>query len=334
MSITPDQITIAVTVYSRREYLAQSVGSALGQSVPVRVMVIEDCGPDPGMESYVRQTFGPRVEYHRNPNRRGIFGNWNSCIERCPTRWLSILHDDDYLQPGFVASILELGRQAGDKGLYWGQTVVIDGHGAQKPEWIKPPLPGPWRPVGLEEVLRQAPFSFPGQLFDVELAKSVGLFRETSLFSGDLELWVKLIAARGGAETADTVAVFRDHDGWDRGSNRIYRSGKTYALMNVQRKRSLALYRRLGGYGRFDRRDELRRSCLPIRYLLYYAAEFSPRLLAYYRGLLVLSTPCHWRYAAFQYLACLLGPGFLRRTSAAWRRVKHFPPRTAHRPDA
>jgi hypothetical protein len=45
---------------------------------------------------------GPKIEYARNPRRRGPFGNWNACMDLCATEWLSILHDDDYLAPGFV----------------------------------------------------------------------------------------------------------------------------------------------------------------------------------------------------------------------------------------
>ena len=100
--IPADQITIAVTVFGRRTYLRQAVASALDQTVPVRVIVVEDCGPDPTLEAFVRKEFGSRIEYFRNQRRRGIFGNWNACMDLCQTAWLSILHDDDYLAPGFV----------------------------------------------------------------------------------------------------------------------------------------------------------------------------------------------------------------------------------------
>src|SRR5690242_712154 len=49
MELKPEQITIAVTVYNRRDYLPDAIQSALNQTVPVRVIVVEDCGPDPGL---------------------------------------------------------------------------------------------------------------------------------------------------------------------------------------------------------------------------------------------------------------------------------------------
>src|SRR5690242_20779256 len=114
MSLKPEDITIAVTVYDRRDYLQQSVGSALNQTFPVQVTVVEDCGPDRTIQDYVRKHFGNRVRYFRSPRRRGIFGNWNACIEQCTTPWLSILHDDDYLKPNFIAAMLELNLHARD----------------------------------------------------------------------------------------------------------------------------------------------------------------------------------------------------------------------------
>jgi glycosyltransferase involved in cell wall biosynthesis len=143
MSLHPQEITIAVTVYNRRDYLEKSIGSALAQSIPVRVMVVEDCGPDPGLREYVHSLFGSRVGYFRSERRRGIFGNWNACIEQCQTRWLSILHDDDWLKPDFVKAMVELNHHAGDRGLYFGRTVVVDSDERPRPEWEKPPLRGP-----------------------------------------------------------------------------------------------------------------------------------------------------------------------------------------------
>jgi glycosyltransferase involved in cell wall biosynthesis len=323
------EITIAVTVYSRRDYLHQAVRSALEQTVPVSVMVVEDCGPDPGMEAFVRAEFGDRIRYHRNPRRRGIFGNWNSCIEQCGTRWLSILHDDDYLQPNFVASMIELANCAGEKGLYWGRTMVIDDLERRIDVSLSLPMTGKWRAVVLGDVLRQSPFSFPGQLLDAALAREFGGFRETSLFSGDFELWAKLIARRGGAQTDDEVAVFRNHSGLERGSSRVYRSGKTFALAHVQRKRTLALYRSIGGKGRFDRRDEMRETSIPIRYLLQYAAGFSHSLLVYNHRLLCLSRSCHFSYSLYQAMARVFGPGFVKWTSRIWQKGKRISPERA-----
>jgi glycosyltransferase involved in cell wall biosynthesis len=64
-----------------------------GQTVPVRVIVVEDCGPDATLQEFVKDQFGSRIEYVRNPKRRGLFDNWSSCVEQCRTEWL--LHHEN-----------------------------------------------------------------------------------------------------------------------------------------------------------------------------------------------------------------------------------------------
>src|SRR5438874_5341067 len=126
MSLSARDITITVTIYNRRQFLKQAITSALEQTVPVRVVVVENCSPDAGMADFVKAEFGSRIEYYRNPQGLGLFRNFNACMERCPTPWMSILHDDDYLAPAFVEAMIELRKLAPDCGLYFGETTIID----------------------------------------------------------------------------------------------------------------------------------------------------------------------------------------------------------------
>ena len=128
MSISADQITIAVTVYDPRQYLVQAVERALNQTVPVKVMVVEDCGPDAGLREFVRAQFGERVGYHRNAQRQGLFDTWNACVELCSTHRLSILHDDVFLETDFIAIMLKLGGCHPGLGLYFGRALEVDEH--------------------------------------------------------------------------------------------------------------------------------------------------------------------------------------------------------------
>jgi hypothetical protein len=77
IAMNPDEITIAVTVFNRRQYLKQAITSALEQTVPVRVIVVEDCGPDLTLRDFVRGLFGARSgtahigSYHRGQQGGG-----------------------------------------------------------------------------------------------------------------------------------------------------------------------------------------------------------------------------------------------------------------------
>ncbi len=322
MSLTPDQITIAITVYSRRQYVRQAVASALDQTVPVRVIVVEDCGPDAGLQTFVQETFGSRIQYIRNPRRRGLFGNWNACLEQAGAGWLSILHDDDYLAPNFVESMIALSAKAPRVALYFGHTAIVDDDGQPHPTLSMPAVPQSWREVRLEDTIWLTPFPFPGQLFRADEARAVGGFRATSQYCGDWEMWCDLIARSGGAQTRDLVAYQRQHTGEDRGTNVVVRSGRVQPLSYVQHKRILHLLRAAGRPRALDRREYQLRYQVPTRFLLRYGAGLSPRLLRYHWGLLLLSPPMHTRYRLFQMAARVGGPGWVRFLSRIYRRVK------------
>jgi glycosyltransferase involved in cell wall biosynthesis len=318
MTLLPDQITIAVTFYSHRQYVKQAIASALNQTVPVRVMVVEDCSPDPTLESFVREDFGSRIEYIRNPIRRGLFDNWNSCIENCQTEWLSILHDDDYLAPNFVEAMLKLESKAPGMDLYFGQTTLVNEHNEVLPVELYRLFKGDWSKIELSDVVYRSPLAFPGQLFRVSSAKALGGFRATSYYCGEWEMWAKMIAHAGAAQTGKITGFFREHSSWERGTNKMLRSGKNLPVAIVQHKRVLALFPPEQRQ-KFDRLDFQRKRQVPILTLLRYGESFSPRILRYYCGLLQLSPAPHWRYAAFKQVAGIFGPGFVRLASKLYR---------------
>ena len=322
MSLLANQITIAVTVYNRRQFIKQAIASALNQSVPVRVVVVEDCGPDPTLASLVKNEFGPRIEYIRNPTRRGLFGNWNACLDVCATEWITILHDDDFLAPEFIEAMIELERESPGCALYLGRTLNVNERGEPTPEQDVRAVSGRWMKRDLMDIL-YVPFSFPGHLFRVSDARAVGGFRETSFMCGDWEMWAKLMAFGGAAQSSRVVAFNRSHAGWDRGSNQAARSGRHLPTTFAQHKRILALLAKRGA-PKFDRKGWQQRSPMSTRFLLRYAQTLSPRLLRYHVGLLLLSTAPHWRYALFQKMTRIGGAGFVKWASKMWCRMNSF----------
>ena len=320
--LRPEAITIAVTVYSRRDFVLGAIQSALEQTIPVKVMVVEDCGPDPTLRDFVLREFGSRIQYIRNPRNRGLFDNWNACLEYCRTPWISILHDDDLLRPIFVEAMLSLAKAAPGRSLYFGRAGVMTG------DVVTPPaLLGDWpqnrRDFDLVAMADQSPVFFPGQIMRVESVRALGGFKTASYFTGDWDMWFRLALRFGATQTATEVAVMRSHFGEDRGTSRVERKGWKWALDNVQRKRNLALLRREKGLAiPFDRVKLLREQPIPSRLLCQHAHEFSGRMLRYNAWLFTRSKAPHLQYAALQCLVRLLGPRVFRGISRATQRSK------------
>jgi len=324
MELRPEDITIAITVYSRREFVLEAVRSALNQTVPVRVMVVEDCGPDATLRDLIVGEFGQRIEYFRNPRNRGLFDNWNACLEYCATPWLSILHDDDLLHPHFVEAMLALAKAAPGRALYFGRSGQLEENGKIYP--APPVLWGKeWRDLDVLKLAEQCYVMFPGQLLRVAAARDIGGFRPTSFFTGDWDMWFRLTLRFGAAQTIADISIARSHYGEDRGTSRVERMGWKWALDNVQRKRNLALLRReKGTVIRFDRTKLLRRSPIPSRLLFRHARGFSQRILAYNWWLFTHSQPPHAGYAILQWLVRLSGSCILKTSSnLLYRRSKN-----------
>ncbi len=311
MELRAEHITIAVTVYSRRDYVCDAIRSALNQTVPVKVIVVEDCGPDATLRDFILKKFGGRIEYFRNPVNRGLFDNWHACMEYCRTPWLSILHDDDMLHPNFVETMLALSHAAPKRAIYFGRAAFLEGQKIL-------PLPpvawsNGWRDLDPVEFADENAVLFPGQLFSIASAQTIGGFRTASYFTGDWDMWFRLALIFGAAQHSAEVALNRSHEGDDRGTSIVIRKGWKWALDNVQRKRNLALLRQEKGIVvPFERAKLLRQSPIPSRLLLRYARGFSRRILFYNAWLFTHSRPPHWRYSALQWLARLLGPQSLR----------------------
>jgi glycosyltransferase involved in cell wall biosynthesis len=311
MEIRAEHITIAVTVFNRREYVLEAIQSALDQTIPVKVMVVEDCGPDEGLRDFVMGHFGNRIEYFRNPQNRGLFDNWNACMDYCRTPWFSILHDDDLLLSNFVEDLLALAKAAPGRALYFGRINRLRPDGEVDPpdkiEWTN------WRDLGsgegFNQLLDESTVGFSGNLISTPHARELGGFRKNSWYTGDWDMWFRLALTFGAAQTEKVVAVGRCHDSWDRATTRIVRKGWKWLLDNVQRKRNLARLKSEREEERsFERSRPQMKHPIPLRLIIASGSGFHRRVLIYNWWLFTHSQPPHGRYAALQWLLRLFGP--------------------------
>ena len=315
MSVSAQEITIAVTVFNRRQFLAEAISSALKQTLPVNVIVVEDCGPDLQLKKFVQDQFGSQIEYYRNPVRRGLFDNWNACMEYCRTKWLSILHDDDFVSPRFIESMLHLSKEAPDCGLYYGLTGIVDDRGRPLLGYETKPLISPWRASDLAETLDNTPFPFPGHIFRVDFARALGGFRTSSQFTGDWEMWTRLIARYKGAQTNIITGYQRSHTGPERGTTKVFLNGRMWPLVAVQRKRVVHLLRQTGVNVRFNRDEFLKKSPMPASFLVRHGAGLTPRMLRYCVKCMVRSHAPSLGYGIFQLGARIFGIPFVKASS-------------------
>ncbi|MEQ8755024.1 MAG: glycosyltransferase family 2 protein [Coleofasciculus sp. G1-WW12-02] len=99
------KFSIVITTYNRLTLLRRAIDSALAQTMPCEVIVVDD-GSSDGTEVYVQQRHkelldrgDTRLIYHRNSPKLGHSGAVNRGVALATGDWVKLVDDDDYLAP-------------------------------------------------------------------------------------------------------------------------------------------------------------------------------------------------------------------------------------------
>jgi glycosyltransferase involved in cell wall biosynthesis len=102
------KFSIVITTYNRLNFLQRAIDSALGQTLPCSVIVVDDCSSD-GTQAYVQErrdalasSGDQRLIYHRNSTNLGHSKSVNAGVELATGEWIKPLDDDDYLAPNCI----------------------------------------------------------------------------------------------------------------------------------------------------------------------------------------------------------------------------------------
>jgi glycosyltransferase involved in cell wall biosynthesis len=125
--------SVMIPTYNpRAEYLEQTLKSVLQQDPGPEQMQIEvvDDGSNDNTASEVAHCIGAaRVTFHAELQNRGLANTWNRCIERARGHWVHILHQDDFVLPGFY-DLLRKAAERTDAGAMFCRYAVanLNGH--------------------------------------------------------------------------------------------------------------------------------------------------------------------------------------------------------------
>jgi glycosyltransferase involved in cell wall biosynthesis len=125
------RVSIGLPVYNGENYLAEAVGSVLGQTFSDLELVITDNASTDRTSEICRDfaASDPRVRYIRNEQNLGAARNYDLVWKHCAGTYFKWLAHDDRLLPGYVAATVSVLDQNPDAVLC--NTVVdyIDQHG-------------------------------------------------------------------------------------------------------------------------------------------------------------------------------------------------------------
>lgn len=210
--------------------LRQTLLSVLAQDPgrdTMQIAVVDDDSPGDDLSSIVR-AIDPsgRIEVIRGRRRAGLAGNWNRALDAARGHYVHLLHQDDYVLPGFYARIEHGFRTAPGAAMAFCRTRIVDGHDrpiktTSRQRWTAGVVSG-WLPRIAERQRVQTPAAVVAR----DAYERQGGFRQDLCHSLDWEMWVRIAAAGAVWYEPRVLAVYRRHPTNE--SHRLVTSGAVW----------------------------------------------------------------------------------------------------------
>jgi glycosyltransferase involved in cell wall biosynthesis len=210
--------SVMITAYNRAGYLEKALRSVLEQapdSQAMQIEVIHDGGaPESVREqlaAIVHAVGGDRVTFHAHPNNLGHPHVFNLCLERARGHWIHILHDDDWVQPGFYAAIERGIRQAPDVGAAFCRHAYVDQSGTVREfSRLEQKTPG-IVPDWLQRIAEACRLQTPAIVVNRKAYEQLGGFCPQAASAFDWEMWKRIAVHYAVWYEPEPLACFRQH---------------------------------------------------------------------------------------------------------------------------
>ena len=199
-------VSIIVPSYNQGRFIRDTIESTLSQSYrPLELLVIDGRSTDETLDVLRSFDDAPELRWWSEPDS-GVVEAVNKGLARATGQVGAIQSSDDFYLPDAVSQAVEALKQEPRVGFVYGDIVKVDSAGAELAR------------TTLGEFSIEAMLSFgiwipqPSTFFRLELAKSLGGWREDLPYAPDTNLWLSM-AFRCGAKKLDAVvAKRRMHD--------------------------------------------------------------------------------------------------------------------------
>lgn len=125
------KVTIAIPTYNRKSYLEQALDSIRKQTYSNIEIIVSDNHSDDGTEEfmlqYIKNHSTMDIIYYRQNENLGSMLNWENCLKKATGDYLTVLSDDDLLEPDAVR--LMVAGMNDDVVTVIGNVIKIDADG-------------------------------------------------------------------------------------------------------------------------------------------------------------------------------------------------------------
>ena len=224
------RFSVMLPTFAPDEKLLAALRSVLAQAWPpaaMQIAVVDDASTRDLTRTLVRMADPDgRVEVLEHEQRLGLAGNWNRAIGLARGELVHLLHQDDYVRPGFYAAIDRGFQAAPAAGMAFCRSQIVDGAGrpikaSSRLRWLAGLIPG-WLPAIAERQRIQTPAAVVRR----STYETLGGFRPELSQTVDWEMWVRIAAVYPVWYDPRCLAVYRRHP--DNESARLFQSGAVW----------------------------------------------------------------------------------------------------------
>lgn len=195
--------------------LRQTLQSVLAQAPAaerMQIMVVDDTR-QPGFTAAIVRSVDPhgRIEVVENERRLGIAGNWNRAIAHARGDLVHLLHQDDYVLPGFYERIDRGFRRSPAAGMALCRSRIIDGRERHVRVNSRLRLTSGLISNWLPQIAVRQRVQTPAVVVRRETYEAVGGFHTDLCQALDWEMWVRIAARFAVWYEPRTLAVYRRH---------------------------------------------------------------------------------------------------------------------------
>ncbi len=140
------KFTLIVPSYNGGDYLKECIASIRAQTYRGFALAVLDDGSTDGSLEWLRALGEPRLMLYPAPVHLGIVGNWERALRLPKAEFMTIIGQDDLLDPDYLAVMDALTREQPDASLYHAHFRFMDGRG----KVTRPSRPLPARETAAE----------------------------------------------------------------------------------------------------------------------------------------------------------------------------------------
>lgn len=224
------RFSVLIPTYEPDGKLARAIQSVLVQAGPPALMeiVVVDDGSRPGLTREIVELADAtgRVEVIEHRERLGLCGNWNRAIARARGELVHLLHQDDYVLPGFYERMEYGFRQAAGIGMAFCRSRLVNAadqtiRTESRQQWT-PGVLAHWLP----RIAERQRIQTPAVVVPRATYERMGGYRSDLQLALDWEMWVRIAAQAPVWYEPRPCVCYRRHA--DNETSRLMASGAAW----------------------------------------------------------------------------------------------------------